>query len=407
MSFAEFLPFAWPPAPDPFVLFGVLLLVGLMFGELARRVRLPTITGYLVIGFLLGPSVSGLLDAALLVAAKPLTHVALALVLFQIGRLLDVRAMARDQGLIATALAEGAASFLLVFVVLSQVLGMDPLPSALVAAIGVSSSPAVLFVVANELGAKGPLTERAFNLVAINNVVAFLLFTALLPGLLEGRGAEGASDAVLVATWQLLGALLLGWALTHLKLLLARWVGRGEPEQFALSLGTIVFALGAANLFGLSILLALLALGILSRNLDRGGALTDVQFGHLASVFFVILFVVSGANLHASELATAGGAALAFAAARIAGKWLGAFAATRLTGGDPQHALLVGLPLVPMASLAIGLVDVTAGLDPRIGATLGAVVLGAIAIFETVGPIATGFALKRAGEVAADAKVGH
>lgn len=407
MPLAEFLPFAWPPTLNPFVLFGVLLLVGLMAGELARRARLPTITGFLVIGFLLGPSVGGVLDAGLLAAAKPLTHVALALVLFQIGRLLDLRAMAADRGLLATALTECAASFLLVFVALSLLLGIDPLASALVAAIGVSSSPAVLFVVAKELDAKGPLTERAFNLVAINNVVAFLLFTALLPGLLDGRGADGATDAVLHATWQLLGALLLAWALTHLKLVLARWVGRGEPEQFALSLGAIVFALGMATMFGLSILLTLLALGILSRNLDRAGALTDVQFGHLASVFFVILFVVSGANLHAGELVTAGVAALAFAVARIGGKWLGVFAATRLTGGDRQHALLLGLPLVPMASLAIGLVDMTSGIDPRIGATLGAVVLGAIAIFETVGPIATGWALKRAGEVAADANVAH
>lgn len=406
MVHTEFLPFPWPPASNAFALFGVLLLVGLVAGELARRCRLPTITGFLLIGFLLGPSVAGVLDAALLAAAKPLTHVALALVLFQIGRLLDLREMAGDRGLLWTAFAECSASLCVVFVVLHHGLGMDALASALVAAIGVSSSPAVLFVVANELGATGPLTRRAFDLVAINNVAAFLLFTALLPGLIAG-GAHGAGDAVLHATWQLLGALLLAWTLTHLKLIVARWVGRGEPNQFSLSLGSIVFALGLASMFSLSLLLTLLALGILSRNLDREGALTDVQFGHLASVFFVILFVVSGANLHAEQLWHGGGAVLAFAAARVAAKWLGSFVAARGTGEHGTRAWLVGLPLVPMASLAIGLVDMTQDIDPRIGATLGAVVLGAIAIFETLGPIATGFALRRAGEVADDARLEH
>lgn len=403
----EFLPFPWPPAPNAFAMFGVLLLVGLVGGEFARRARLPTITGFLVIGFLLGPSISGVLDADLLAAAKPLTEFALALVLFQIGRLLDVRAMAQDPRLLAVSLAECSASFLLVFVVLSQGLGMEPFPSALVAAIGVSSSPAVLFVVARELGASGVLTARAFSLVAINNVVAFLLFTALLPGLLDGGGATDAADAVVLASWQLLGALLLGWAMTRLKLYVARWVGLGEPEQFALSLGSIVLALGVAVMLHLSILLALLALGILSRNLDRDGNLNDVQFGHLSSVFFTVLFVVSGAKLHAHELVAAGAAATAFAAARIVGKWSGAWLATRVSGESPQQALLIGLPLVPMAGLAIGLVDMTEGFDPRISATLSAVVLGAIAIFETIGPIATAFALKRAGEVATDAKVAH
>jgi len=259
MPIADFLPFPWPPSLNPFVLFGVLLLVGLVAGELARRARLPTITGFLVIGVLLGPSVTGVLDPMLLAAAKPLTHVALALVLFQIGRLLDVRAMAHDRILLATSFAECAAAFTLVFLALNQVLGMAALPSAVVAAIGVSSSPAVLFVVADELGAKGPLTARAFDLVALNNVVSFLLFTALLPGLI-GDGADGAPGAVLAATWQLTGALLLAWALTHLKLRLARWVGQGEPAQFALALGSIVFALGMATMFELSLLLTLLAL---------------------------------------------------------------------------------------------------------------------------------------------------
>lgn len=405
MSLTGLLPFAWPPTLDPFVLFGILLLLGLVAGELARRARLPTITGFLLIGFLLGPSVGGVLDATLLEAAKPFTHIALALVLFQIGRLLDVRAMAADQGLLWTSLAECFGAFVLVFVVLHHGLGMDLLPSALVAAIGVSSSPAVLFVVANELGARGPLTDRAFNLVAIDNVVAFLLYTALLPGLLGG--AEGGSAVVLRATWQLAGALLLAWALTRLKLLVARWVGRGEPSQFTLSVGMIILALGLAATFGLSLLLTLLALGVLSRNLDRSEVLTEVQFGHLAGVFFVILFVVSGARLHLHELVAAGAAAMAFVVARICGKWLGALIATRATGGELRQGVLLGLPLVPMAALALGLVDMTQEFDPRIGAELGAVVLAAIAVFETIGPIVTGFALKRAGEVAADAEVGH
>jgi Kef-type K+ transport system membrane component KefB len=264
----------------------------------------------------------------------------------------------------------------------------------------------VLFVIAAELGARGPLTDRAFNLVAINNVVAFLAYTALLPALISG-GRLDASSAVFAAVWQILGALLLAWALTRLKLLAARWVGSGGSNQFALSLAMIVFALGMANMLGLSLLLSLLALGILSRNLDRSELLVDVRFDDLSSVFFVTLFVTSGANLHAAELVHAWYAVLAFALARVAGKWIGAMVATLAVGGAPRTAALTGLPLVPMAALAIGLVDMTQSLEPRVGAELGAIVLGAIAIFETFGPPATAYAMRSAGEVPATAKLDH
>jgi Kef-type K+ transport system membrane component KefB len=405
LGIPDFLP-AWPPALNPMVLFAAVLLVGLVAGEYARRFRLPTITGFIVIGFLLGPSVSGTFGPDIIAAARPFVEIALGLILYQLGRLLDVRAIRADKGLLVTSAAECLASFALVWFALTQLVGMNSLHAAVVAVIGISASPAVLLVVARDLGASGPVTSRALNLVALNNVVAFLAYTMLLPLLLAEQRSP-LETLVLHPAWQLLVALLLAWALTHLKLRLARLVGRGEAQQFALSLGFIIAALGLATMFEASMLLTLLALGVLSRNLDQQGALTDVQFGHLASVFFIILFVMAGASLHAAELAHAGWAAVAFVLARAAGKWLGVYAGTQLTGGSREHARLIGFALVPMASMAIGLVDLTRKLYRGYAAELAAIVLGAIAVLETVGPIATEFALRRAGETPENSQLEH
>lgn len=401
----SFLP-TWPLQLNPMVLFGALLLVGLIAGEVARRARLPTITGFIVIGFLLGPSVSGVFGPEIITGAKPFVEIALALILFQLGRMLDVRAMRHDHALLITSAAECLLSFVLVYLALTWLVGVQPLHAAVIAVIGISASPAVLLVVARDLGASGPMTTRAMNLVALNNVVAFLAYTTLLPFLLADQ--QSTFEVLVVQpTWQLLMALLLAWALTHMKLRLASIVGHGEAQQFALSLGFIIAALGFATMLEVSMLLTLLALGVLSRNLDRRGALTDVQFGHLASVFFIILFVISGANLHASELATAFWAAIVLVLARFVGKWLGVWGATRVTGGDAVHGRLMGFTLVPMASMAIGLVDLTQRLYPVYAAELAAVILGAIAILETFGPIVTEIALRRAGEVPDGARLDH
>ena len=137
----SFLP-AWPPQVDGFVLFGLLMLAGLLGGELAHRSGvLPRITGFIVIGFLLGPSAGGLISYEMLDAAQVFVDVALGLILFQLGRLLDLPLAWRERSLLAAAVAEGGLTFAAIFVVLLQ-FDIAPMQAAVAAAIGISSSPA-------------------------------------------------------------------------------------------------------------------------------------------------------------------------------------------------------------------------------------------------------------------------
>lgn len=401
----SFLP-AWPIPVNNFLLFGAILIVGLIGGQIAFRTGyVPRITGFIAIGLLLGPSGLGLLSRGLLDQAYAFVDVALGLILFQLGLLLDFSRMRHDRTLLLTGMLESAASFGAIFGAL-YLLGIPPLYAALAAAVGVSSSPAVVLLVVRELGAKGPVTERSLNLVAINNVVAFFAFTALLP-FLHWEQQATIAYTVLQPLYRLVGSLVLAYFMAHLTLRMARAIGHQESSQFALMVGVIVLGVGVAKALDLSALLTLLALGIMTKNMDRKRTLMEVEFGHGGEIFFIILFVVAGANLHLHDLAAVGWAALAFVAARIAGKSLAVFVMSRLGGFSNTQSLTLGFTLVPMAGLAIGLVQSTSQMYPSFGDTLAAIVLGAVAILETVGPIATELALKRAGEVAADSKVEH
>jgi Kef-type K+ transport system membrane component KefB len=404
VQLASYLP-AWPLELNGFVLFGALILVGVAGGHLAYRTGfLPRITGFIAAGFLLGPSVLGLLTVEMLDMAKLFVELALGLILFQLGRLLNLPLAMEAPGLLWVSLLESALSFVLVYGVLVA-LGIDPLPAALAAAIGISSSPAVVFMVVKELDASGPLTDRTLMLVAFNNILSFLAYTLLLPFLHYSQAADW--DTVFLQPLYKLGmSLLLAWGLAQLLLWLARLVGRSEGLQFALLIGVIVGGVGLAKVLEASILLTLLAMGGFAHYLDRRQALLEVDFGHGGQVFFVILFVVAGANLHVHDLVTAGWAAVGFVVARFIGKGLGALMLMR-TGLPREKAVLGGLTLMPMAGMAIGLTQSTAALYPAFATTLTAIVLGAIAILETIGPIATEYALKRSGEVNPDARLDH
>jgi hypothetical protein len=88
----------------------------------------------------------------------------------------------------------------------------------------------------------------------------------------------------------------------------------------------------------------------------------------------------------------------AFILLRFLGKALGLFAFGPLSGVRPAATGLLALALIPLSGSAVVMVRDTTSLYPAFGRELAAVVLSAVVILELVGPLATQFALRRAGE---------
>jgi Kef-type K+ transport system membrane component KefB len=397
LAWSYVLPTTWPQA-NLVGIFGLLLAFGVLGGLLAARARwLPTITGFMAVGLVAGPSGLGLLGPKALASTTALVEIALGLILFKLGVTLHPVKALRNRRLVVTALAEGLLTF---GVILALMLWIDapPVVAVLAAAIAVSSSPAVLIHVAEELHAKGPVLEHAQSLVAANNVLSFILFSLALPVALLGQRFTLATALALPA-YQLLGAVVVAVVVAWLVTSVARLTRADELHfRFALVVGAVMLTLGLAQALKVSSLFAGLALGIACRWLQGRTRLTRVEFGGGGDVFFVILFVLAGANLHLQELWLYAPLALAFVAARTLAK-LGAVAGCGLAfGAGARPALASGLLLVPMAGLAIGLVQTTTQLMPEVGTRVAAIVLAAVAIFETVGPPIAAFAMRFVGE---------
>ncbi|MCR5882870.1 cation:proton antiporter [Rhizobacter sp. J219] len=396
----DFLPSGLPEG-NLMIAFGVLLAFGTLGGLLAARVRwLPTITGFMALGLLIGPSGIGLLSQATLDSARVLVDIALGLILFRLGSALHPWAVVRERRLLITGLVESLATFAAILA-LMHLLGASHVVAVLVAAIAVSSSPAVLVHVAEELHARGPTIDTAMSLVAINNVLAFVLYSVALPLALQSARVEPLTALALPA-YQLLGAvavaLVVGWVATWI----ARQTRRNEEHlRFALVVGAVLLSLGLAVAFRVSTLFTALTLGIVCRWLQGRSRLTRVDFGGGGDVFFIILFVVAGANLHLADLALHAPAALGFVLMRCMAKAVAVYSCGRAFGFAHRQSTAVSLMLLPMAGLAIGLVQSTAGLVPELGMQVAAVVLAAVAVFETLGPPLVAYALRFAGEAKA------
>lgn len=378
--------------------FGVLLLAAVLAGELASRyARLPRVTGYVLVGAALGPEASNVVTRDMLFDLRLLIDFSIAIVVVELGFRLSLEWLQRNRWLTLAALAESVLCFAAIFATLLA-FQSRPLVAATAAAIGTATSPAVVTVVAAELRSEGQVTERMLLFTAVNTVFAYVALMLLLPFLHLEHGRD-LGTALLHPVYVFAGSLALGYAACRTLLALAGWLGKREERQFVLLVAVVVLTTGAAHTFNLSVPLALITLGVLARNRDKWHALLPVRFGPGGQLFYVMLFVLTGAGLqfHAFGAATAAAVA-AFVVMRFLGKALAVIALAPQAGIGYRSGSLLAVALLPLSGQAVLMVRDTTTLYPSFGHELAAVVLSAVVILELLGPIATQFALKRAGE---------
>jgi len=108
--------------------------------------------------------------------------------------------------------------------------------------------------------------------------------------------------------------------------------------------------------------------------------------------------VLTGATLRPDQFGAIAWVGLAFVVARALGKTLALYAFAYPAHVSLRQAGTLALALTPMAGLAIGMTQPIYEVAPEFGARLAAIVVSGVAILHVLGPIATRYALIRAGE---------
>jgi CBS domain-containing protein len=258
--------------------------------------------------------------------------------------------------------------------------------------IAVATAPAATLMVIREYEADGPVTSLVLTLVGFNNLVSVLGFAVLAHlFLFPGEGA-----AVLVL--RMGGPVLVGAALGFI---MSTWAQRLElpSENKILILGGIAANVAICRALQLDPLLASLIMGMTLANSCPRWPRLQSDIRHVDYLLYVAFFVLAGANLHIETLAHIGLLGVVYVVARTLGKWLGATLGARLGAFGPNERAYVGLTLMAQAGVAIGLAGQLAHHWPVGGKLLETVVLGAVVVFELVGPLAVRRGLVSSGEV--------
>ena len=377
---------AWPAA----------LMLAWLAGELAARwFRLPRISSYGLMGILLAAQQGAFLPAPQGGAVAMLADFAFALMLFELGYRINLRWLTTNPWLGLTSVLEAGASFAAVFGV-ARLFGMELQQALVLAVLAMATSPAEVLRVANELKGAGQVTERTLHLCAFNCLYSVVIFKAVVAYEMISSAAT-----VFQALWHSLVVVVVSATLGALSGValpaLLRALG-GMPRSATLAFALAVLLLTAFNhAFHFSPVMAALAFGLAARH--RRVVLSQAQrnFGTLGDLLTVLLFVFAAASLNWNHVLTSARLALAVIAARGVAKLLAATLLARPAGLSGRKGALVGAALTPMSIFAMMLLQQTRHLQlPMLNDMAG---FAAIALLLLVfGPIATQWALRRAGE---------
>lgn len=393
---------------------GVLLATGLLFGKVAKYLKLPNVTGYLVGGLILGPSILNIIPENTIHDFSLISSIALGFIAFSIGTEMKLVYFKRVGATpIWIAVFE---AFFAVIVTLIAVLGyflikgdlsMTNFRFALVlSAIAAATAPAATIMVVRQYKAKGKLTETLLSVVAIDDSVAIILFGIFVAvaNALSPTGSESPIWLQILNPFiEIVVSLGIG-AVTGLLLVFGcKWfTGRGN--RISLSITIIFITIFLAEWLHASPLLSAMMLGAVFGNISSKVDDVNGLLYFITPPIFILFFVLSGAELDIKILGVVGIIGIVYVLFRVVGKIFGAWFGAKVTKAEPVVAKYLGYALVPQAGVAIGLsLIATQVLNVEMGSQIRAIILAGTLIYELIGPVITKIALKKAGEISLNA----
>ncbi len=377
---------------------GLIILVGLLAGRLARRVNLPEVSGYLVAGFVLGPSLLGLVDGPAIAGMHFIEELALAFIAFTIGLELNITAIRRTgKGILAITLLQSIATVALVASTVFLASRSVPM-SLLLGAMATATSPGEVLLIIKGVRASGPVTRTCLGVVALDDGIGIILFSLVVPiAIVFSGGTLDLVELISIPVREVLGALFVGGGLGYF---LSRILKAAPSHGFALaaSLAVVLLATGIAHTWHTSLLLTTLTLGIASVNLHPYVAELLHDLDEVMAPVHVVFFGGIGASLSIAVLSALTPLTLVYTLSRGLGKYLGSKWGAKYTEAPGEIARYLWPTLLPQTGISVGLIAMVGVHFPELREAAGAIMLASSAIYAVAGfPLAQA-ALARAGE---------
>lgn len=343
---------------------GLFIIVGVFGGVLARKIRFPTITGYIVAGICL--SLLNVIPKELInEELNIITDITLGIIGYIVGGTLDLKRLkefGKDIILITPSQLMGAwivVTLLIVFLgPLTIKLGIpNPnfnqtyLPLAIViGAISCATAPAATVAIIHEYRAKGPLTNTLLPVIALDDalcIVVYAISLSIADTLVAGLKTISFYQILIFPVLNIAGAILLGTGL-GLALIYLRCFATTKRRLLAMVLGMVLLSVGTAKALNISSILTNMTMGFvvvnrMKRSEDMFKVINDIE-----DVIFAIFFTLAGAHFDLGSIRVVGILGLLICVGRGIGKFEGARIGASISHAPEVTKKYLGFGLLPM-----------------------------------------------------------
>lgn len=375
----------------------LMLFLGFLMTRLTKKLRLPNVTAYIIVGIFIGPYCLDLIPTTVIEGMDFLSDIALAFIAFSTGEFFRLSTLRKNgvKVVIITVL-EALMATIVVFIVTYFVLNVDLAFSLVLAALASATAPASTVMTIRQTGAHGDFVDTLLQVVALDDLVGLLAYSvsiSLALALSMGTSALSAGS-VLKPIAMNLGVFVLGGVFG----ILLKWLmpkKRSNDNRLIISVSLLFAFCGICAMVDVSPLLGCMSMSTVYINLTDDEKLFK-QLNYFTPPILLLFFVRSGlsfkldalfntsVNVGATPLLAVG---IIYFFMRIIGKYLGAFIGCKIVKKPKEVSNYLGLALIPQAGVAIGLAVLGARtLGGDVGVALETVILASSVLYELVGP---------------------
>ena len=386
----------------------LMLFVGYLMTRITRKFKLPNVTGYILAGILMGPYCLDMVPVKVIDGMDFLSDIALAFIAFSTGEFFRFSVLKKNGWkVIVITVMEAVLASVCVFAAVYGVLHLNLAFSIVLAALASATAPASTIMTIRQTGAKGDFVDTLLQVVALDDVVGLVEYSAAISIALAAlSGTGGFQVGNILKPILINGAVLVlggifGWLL---KCMMPK--KKYKDNRLIISVAALFAFCGICSLADVSPLLGCMSMGTIYFNLSDDDKLFK-QLNYFSPPILLLFFVRSGLSFRLDALlnpsAGEDGASLlvigvAYFLTRVIGKYAGAYLGCLAVHKKKQVRNYLGLALVPQAGVAIGLAALGARtLGGQMGIDLQTVILASSVLYELTGPACAKLSLYLSG----------
>ncbi len=379
--------------PVVIICIAVMLLAGFLGTRITKRLKLPNVTAYILVGIVLGPYCLDLVPEEVAGGMDFISDIALAFIAFSVGEYFRFSTLKKNGGkVVVITLFEALTASVLVFILCFFLLRLGLAFSIILAALASATAPASTLMTIRQTKAHGDFVDTLFSVVALDDVVGLLAYSVAVSVALATLGnGFSAGDVLLPIAWNVMMiAIGVGFGFI-LKFLMAK---RSTDNRLIVSVAFLFALCGVGAAVNVSPLLACMAMGTVYINVSGDDKLFK-QLNYFSPPILLLFFVKSGIGFDLKSLVGGGSLGsvplivigILYFVVRLVGKYGGAFVGCAITKKDKRVRNYLGMALAPQAGVAIGLAALGARvLGGETGVMLETIVLSSSILYELVGP---------------------